>query len=174
MTAKGKKVLFVIAQENFRDEEFNETLNIMKSEGVSVSIASLTSSDAISMRGNKVRTNFAIKDAKLADYDAIIFLGGTGVPKYFKDSLVVDLARQAYLHGKIVAAISTAPSILANASILEGRKATAYMTEQGNLSMRGADYTGSDIEVSGTIVTAKNPQVARDFGIAIIGLLEGA
>lgn len=172
MPAKGKKVLFVLAQENFRDEEFDETLHVMKSEGVSVSIASSTSSDAMSMRGRKVRTDFAIKDAKLADFDAVVFVGGTGVPRYFKDSSVVDLARQAYLHGKIVAAISTAPSILANAGVLDGRKATAYMTEQGNLSMRGADYTGRDVEVTGTIVTAKNPQVARDFGIAIIGLLE--
>ena len=167
MTISGKKVLLIIPHENFRDEEFNEVYRMLRQFGASVTVGSSSISQALGLQGTKVRPDAEISGADPKAFDAVVFIGGPGVRQYFTDRSVMEVAQQAFLRGKIVAAISFAPSILANAGILEKRAATSSLTEQGNLIAHGATYTGREVEVAGNVITAKDPTCAHAFAEAI-------
>jgi len=72
-----------------------------------------------------------------------------------------------------VAAISAAPTILANAGALTGRRATAFLSEQEKLQQGGAIFTGAPLERDAYIITCSGPAMAVQFGIAIAEALTG-
>jgi protease I len=169
------KILMIIAPRNFRDEELLVPKQFFESKGWTVQIASKLRSgeQAEGMLGAKARIDLNMTEAKVSDYNAIIFVGGSGASTYFNDQVAHHLAFQAYDTGKITAAICIAPSILANASVLQGKRATSWPSERENIASKSAGYTGADVEVSGKIVTGKGPASARKFAEAIAKLLEG-
>lgn len=162
--AKGKNVLMIIAPENFRDEELFDTKSVLEAAGAAVTIASKGVSEAKGALGGKASVDKDIEDVNVADYDAVVFVGGPGAAVYFDDETVLSIAKASAEQGKVTAAICIAPSILANAGVLDGRKATCFSSEKGNLEEKGADYTGDDVTVDGLIITANGPRAAKKFG----------
>jgi protease I len=169
------RILMVIAPRNFRDEELLVPKQLFESKRWSVSIASKNLSIgemATGMLGAKIKPDINLTEAKASDYSAIIFVGGSGASTYFNDPVAHALAYQAYDTGKVVGAICIAPSILANARVLEGKRATSFPSERENIAAKSAGWTGADIEVSNRVITAKDPASARKFAEAIAKLLE--
>ena len=168
------QILMVIAPRNFRDEELLVPMRLFESKGWTVRIASKLKAgeQAEGMLGAKVKIDINIADAKASDYSAVIFVGGTGASIYFNDPTAHGLAWHAYDSGRVVAAICIAPSILANARVLEGKKATAWPSERENVARKSSEYTGKDVEVAGRVVTGKAPPAAKKFAEAIVKLLE--
>jgi protease I len=173
MTAlKGKKILMIIASNNFRDEEFRMPKNLFEEQGAKVTIASSELSISKGMLGMKVRPDILLDDVIAEDYAAVIFVGGGGASEYWEDPTAHFIAQTAYDHQKIVAAICIAPVTLANAGLLEGKRATVFSSEVSQLKAKGAKYTGKDVERDGRIITANGPQAATQFGQAIIQALQ--
>jgi protease I len=163
----GKKVLMIIAPKNFRDEELLKPKEILERAKANVTIASKGVKTAKGMLGSSVSVDLDLAQVDVKDYDAIVFVGGTGAEIYFNDSKALKIAKEGYEQGKVVAAICIAPSILANAGILEGKRATAFPSEASNLEANGARYTGESVTIEGRIITAKGPEAASEFGNAI-------
>lgn len=168
---EGKNILMIIASSNFRDEELSEPKRLFESLGATVKIASSQLTECIGMLGMKVKPDLLLKDVDAKRFDAVIFVGGIGAKEYFDDNLAQSIAKTAFKEGKILGAICLAPAILANAGILQGKKATVYHSEKGRLKEKGAVYTGEDVTVDGNIVTANGPKSAKDFGKEIKKLL---
>jgi len=101
------------------------------------------------------------------DFDAIIFIGGVGAREYFNNGVAFDIAREAADKGKILAAICIAPSVLANAGVLNGVRVTSFPSERPRLQRAGAIYTGAAVERDGPIITGIGPEAARLFGEAV-------
>lgn len=167
-----KKAIFIIAQNNFRDEELLEPQAVLESRGITTKVASRTTEVALGKLGAEVVPDLKVAAVKSADFAAIIFVGGSGATVYFGDQSAWQLARDFARAGKVVAAICIAPSILANAGVLLGKRATAFPTEEQNLRSKGAEYTGMPVESDGKIITANGPQAAREFGEKIAWELE--
>lgn len=160
----GKKVLMVIAPKNFRDEEFFKPRVVLQSEGAGVVVTSKTTEEATGALGGKVKPDINLSQVNVQDYDAIVFVGGPGSSVYFNDQQVLDLAKEAVGQNKVVGAICIAPSILANAGVLQNRKATSFSSERGNLEAKGVNFVDQPVVVDGKIVTATGPQAAETFG----------
>jgi len=158
------KAILIIAPDNFRDEELFNTKSALESAGVDITVASKTTDVAGGMRGGTAKPDITIDDIKIDEYDALILVGGTGSSIYFNDSKVHAIAKDTFSKGKIIAAICIASSTLANAGILNGKKATCYDSEADNLKSKGAIYTGNPVEVDGNIITADGPSSASEFG----------
>jgi len=164
---KGKKAVMIIAEKNFRDEELFEPKKILEAEGVKVIVASTSFNTARGMLGGKVKPDMLLSEIKVDDYDAIIFVGGSGASQYWNDSLAHNIAKEAVEKNKVLGAICIAPVTLANAGVLTGKKATVWPSERGKIEARGAIYTGESVQIEGKIITAEGPQAARKFGEAI-------
>jgi protease I len=160
------KVLMIIAPKDFRDEEFFEPKEALEGEGAEITVASRTTDEVTGMKGAKVKPDITLDQANVNEYDAVIFVGGSGTSTYFDDARALAIAKEAHEKGKKICAICIAPVILANAGVLKGKRATAWNYE-GEIEKGGATYTGEPVEVDGNVVTAHGPEAARKFGQTI-------
>jgi protease I len=164
---EGRRIVMIIAQENFQDRELAVPKELFETGGASVVVASSSLDPATGMLGVTVTPDALLADLEAADYDAIVFVGGQGAEEYWDDSAAHALARAGVKQGKAVAAICLAPVTLANAGLLDGKKATVWKTESGRLRAQGADYTGAAVEADGNIITGNGPEAAEEFAQAI-------
>jgi protease I len=167
-----KKAVMIIAEDNFRDEELFEPREILENNGIEVKVASTSLGQASGMLGATVKPDILVRDIKVSDFDAIVFVGGSGSSQYWDDPLAHKLAKEAVDNNKIVAAICIAPVTLANAGILKGKRATVWSSQAGQLRAKGANYTGKSVEKEGKIITATGPSAAREFGEALVNALK--
>jgi len=166
------KILMIVAPENFRDEEYQKPREILEQAGAEITVASKGTTEAKGLLGAKVKVDKEIEQVNIDDYQAIVFVGGPGSAVYFDDQEALNLAKSADEKGKIVSAICIAPSILANAGILSGKKATAYSSEKDNLVAKGAQFTGESVVMDGKIITANGPEAAEEFGRKLVEILK--
>lgn len=171
MRLEGKSVLMIIAFRNFRDEEYLEPRGILEGEGAKITVASSSLGTAKGMLGAKAKTDIMLDQVNTADYDAILFVGGTGSSEYFYNPKAHSIAKEAVASGKILGAICVAPTTLANAGVLKGKKATCYSSSVSDLKRGGATYTRGEVEVAGNIVTADGPGSAKAFGEVVLNKL---
>jgi protease I len=164
---KTKKAAMIIASNNFRDEELFETKRQLEEANITTVIASTKKSLIKGILGGKAKAEILVDEINVDDYDAIIFVGGSGARQYFENHTALNIARQAKEKGKILGAICIAPTILSNAGILNGVRVTSYPSEENRLKKAGAKYTGTNVEQDGLIITGKGPQSATQFGITI-------
>ncbi|MRR13421.1 hypothetical protein EG835_13430 [bacterium] len=165
------RVLMVIAPETFRDEEYAEPKAVLESLGATVTTASRAAGSSTGKLGMTAVATLGIAEADASDYDAVVFVGGSGASVFFDDPSAHTLARSAFDHGLVVAAICIAPSILARAGLLDGVRATAFPSQLDDLVAHGAVWTGAPVEIDGAILPANGPDAARDFGRAIADAL---
>ncbi len=115
------------------------------------------------MKGARVKPEVLLKNVKAADFDAVVFVGGVGASAYFDDPTAQALARQAVAEGRVVAAICVAPSILARAGVLKGKRATAWNWQKEDLERGGALWVDGPAVRDGRLVTGNGPEAARAF-----------
>jgi len=167
----NKKVLMVIAPVDFRDEEYFETRKILEDVGNKITVVNSTGQPSKSSFGKIVRVDKTIHDIDANDFDAIVFVGGSGTRVYFDNQQILSLAKEFNKSGKVVAAICIGPSILVNAGVLNGKKATSFPSERDNINAVGT-FTGKAVEQDGKIITANGPQAAKEFGKKISDALK--
>jgi protease I len=167
------KIVFVVAQQGFRDEELFHPKGELEKLGHTVVVASKRRGECAGSAGGTATATLALREVNPADFDAVAFVGGQGASAYFSDSEALSLAKAFAAANKVVAAICIAPCILANAGLLKGRKATVFPGAEYVALVRegGAAYEDKGVVVDGRIVTGKWPSAAREFGRAIARLL---
>ncbi len=166
-----KKVLFIIAHSNFRDEELKYPEDMLEAKGALVNVASDTKGEATGMLGAKVNVTNSLSEVNVSNYDAVVFVGGSGATSLFNNDKAHKIAQDTVAKGKILGAICLGPSILARAGVLKGKKSTVFPSEAGTLKKSGALYTGTSVERDGLIVTADGPESARQFGRVLIEVI---
>jgi protease I len=166
-----KRVVMIIAQENFRDEELLQPKKILEEAGITVKVASRAKGEATGMLGARVLPDMTLQDINVRDFDAIIFVGGQGASIYWDDPFAHSIANDANSAGKLVAAICIAPVTLAKAGLLKGKKATVWASEEGELTSEGARYTAKAVERDGNIITATGPAAAVEFAKKLVEAL---
>jgi SagB-type dehydrogenase family enzyme len=170
----GKRAVLIIAGENFQDEEFFLTQRALEAAGVETVIASTRLGPVRGMLGGVAEVRVLVNQLRVDDFDAIIFIGGSGAAlQYFGNPAALNIASEAARKRKVLAAISIAPTILANAGVLTGVRATSFLSEQARLVQAGAIYTGAPVERDRFIITATGPAAAALFGQAIVDTLAG-
>ena len=118
--------------------------------------------------GGTEQATIAMRDVKISDYNRCAFIGGPGAGAYAEDPDALKVARDAAASEMPLGAICIAPTILAKAGVLKGKKATVWddgeETQINLLKDSGALYSGEDVTVDGLIVTANGPEAAEKFG----------
>ncbi|PIZ74743.1 DJ-1 family protein [Candidatus Peregrinibacteria bacterium CG_4_10_14_0_2_um_filter_43_11] len=160
-------ILSVIAPENFQYQEYGDSKKVLEKAGHTV-VTACSEPMARSTSGHEEFADVLLDEVNVDDYDAILFVGGGGCYDYFNDSTALELAREFYEAEKLTTAICAAPSILANAGLLEGKKATCFSSQADNLKAHKAEYTGASVEVDGLLITADGPASAKAFGEMIV------
>ena len=166
-----KKLLLVIASNQFRDEELFHTQEELNKAGITTTIASSTMNTSTGMLGGTATPDTLLKNVDMKDYDGIVFIGGAGSSEYWDNETAHKLATTAYNDGKVTAAICIAPVTLANAGLLKGKKFNCWESETEKIKGLGGVHYPEPVVADGNIVTANGPDASRDFGRRIAELL---
>lgn len=170
-----KKALVVIAPEDFQDYEYSATVDELRKAKIEVITVSTKNGVCIGRDGSEVEA-IGPDEIKMDEFDAIILIGGGGVPILRNDERFVVLTGKFADSGKIVAAICWAPVILAKAGVLKGKKATVWVgndPEYGKgtdkvLEQYGAIFVDNDVVEDANIVTANGSAASKEFGEKIV------
>jgi protease I len=166
------KVVFITAPKVFRDEEYYKPRKVLEKAGAEVVTASVKTGNLKGRFGFRTTSTLLIQDINPNDFDAIVYIGGSGSVVFFDNYYALKLANDFFKQRKPVASICIASVILANAGILKGKKATVFIDGKEALLKGGAIYTGSPLEIDGNTITANGPGAAEDFGKAVLKSLK--
>jgi protease I len=163
-----KTALLVIANVGYQDHELAGTRNALLDAGFEVTIASTEAGACTGKFGGTEEALLAMREVDPASYDILAFIGGPGARALKDDPDALALAKARFATGKILGAICIAPTILAAAGVLKGKRATVWDDGRGTqerfLVDHGAVYTGESVTVDGSIITGNGPDAAEAFG----------
>lgn len=171
-TASEGKILMVISPQQYQQDELDIPLAYFVSKDYDVFLASKGVRTATAMNGANVSIDLDIKGLDPSPYRAVVFVGGEGIYylKLNEDPDYINLAKSAASQNKLVGAICLAPWILANADLLQGKRATAADTDY--IKSKGAVVAEEPVVRDGNIITANGPDASEEFAEAIIAALE--
>ena len=143
-TPASPRVLYILSPKGNNVADFDSVRKALEKRGVRLEIAS-SSSEPIPMdaRGEAqlVKVDVVLANIRSADYDAIIFGGGTVQQEYTGEKAnarqVRKIIQEMLGAGKSVTAICGGPAILADAGILKGVKATCNSSVNDVLTSQG-------------------------------------
>jgi len=176
-TNMNKKILMVIAFQDFRDEEYFVPKEILEKNGFTVETVSSQIGLAIGVEGGEIEVSKTAKEIETKNYDGVIFVGGPGMTEELDNLDFQKLARDFNQENKLVSSICIAPALLAKAKLLENKRATVWSSPLDKSAIKilrenGSIYADQPVVVDGKIITANGPEAAKDFGEAIVKFFE--
>ncbi|MHB9118867.1 MAG: DJ-1 family glyoxalase III [Burkholderiales bacterium] len=165
------KVLVPLAQ-GCEELEAVTVIDLLRRAGIDVVAAGLDSQAVRASRGVMLVPDCSLDDALRQDYDMLVLPGGMpGMSHLKSDPRILALLKAMADEGKYTAAICAAPAVLAEAGLLEGKRATSF---SGFLDGRaGVKLDGADVVIDGKVMTSRGPGTAMDFALQLIEVLAG-
>jgi 4-methyl-5(b-hydroxyethyl)-thiazole monophosphate biosynthesis len=163
------RVLVPLA-EGMEELEAVTIIDVLRRGGVEVTSAALGRDLTVrGSRGVRVLADALWSALEPDTFDAVVLPGGgKGTENLMADPRVIRAVQSFHAAGKTVAAVCAAPTVLAAAGILEGRKATCYPTCAQEL---GEAYDEAPVIADGNIITSQGPGTAMLFALVLIRLL---
>ena len=165
--------IFLFLAEGFEEAEAVVTLDILRRGGLKVITVSLTGQNAVAgAHGIAVVADQLFDETDFSKGDMLVLPGGNPGTENLSEHEGLRILLLRYgSEGKRIAAICAAPSILGELELLKGKRATVYPGYEN--SLKGAIVTDAPVVKDGTVILAKGPGMAFDFGLAIVNELMG-
>jgi protease I len=162
-------IAIIIPPEGFRDEEFTIPHAHFSSKGIKSTVASTRKGECRGSGGTRAEASLSLGEVRASDFSAVFFVGGPGTPVIRASNESMRIAKEFAAAGKLVSAICWAPTILAKAGVLAGKRATVWFGHDPEYGMDtgkvlgkfGARYTGEPVTIDGTFITADGPRSAK-------------
>jgi 4-methyl-5(b-hydroxyethyl)-thiazole monophosphate biosynthesis len=155
----------------FEEIETLAPVDLLRRAGAEVVLASLDGERLVTGRcGVTVQADAALAEAAGGNFDLLLLPGGPGVKAVRADGRAAKLAQAHAGAGKPVAAICAAPTVLADAGLLAGRRYTAHFSVHEELPLALA---GERVVEDGPVITSRGAGTALDFGLALVRRLFG-
>jgi 4-methyl-5(b-hydroxyethyl)-thiazole monophosphate biosynthesis len=147
-------------------------LNILRRAGIEAVSASLDGHPIRGSRGTMLIPDTALDEALKRDFDMVVLPGGQpGTNNLKSDARIIKLLQHMATNGRYVCAICAAPSVMAAAGLLDGKRATSF---PGALDafpkvLRQPQAVVED----GKFITSRGPGTAMDFALTLVERLAG-
>jgi len=123
MRLHGKRVIALV-EADYEDLELWYPVLRLREEGAEVVLAGLGAPSYRGKHGLPAETDANAEDLDMADFDAILVVGGWAPDKLRRSERVLDLLRAADTAGKLIGVICHGGWVPASAGILKGRTMT--------------------------------------------------
>ncbi len=170
MELTGKHVA-VLAEDLYEDLELWYPVYRFREAGAKVTIVGGGANAYSSKHGYPVAPDTTAEKASAAEFDAVIVPGGYAPDRMRRHKAMVDLVRDAFARGKVVAAICHGGWMLVSADVLRNRKATCFFAIRDDLVNAGAMYEDREVVRDGNLVTSRKPDDLPAFCRTIIQAL---
>lgn len=168
-------VVFALA-DGFETTEALTPVDILRRCGVDVCLAGVYDKRVLSSHGVCVISDRLLGEVNVRDISMLVLPGGElGVENLQTSPLLHDIILDLVNRNVWVAAICAAPVLLAEMSLLNGKRAVCYPGMQENLTAYGARYAEDEnVVTDGKIITARAAGDSFDFGFKLAEVLAGA
>ncbi len=166
----SKKVLCILCP-GFEEIEAVVPIDLLRRAGAQVTIASITDDKLVPGRCNiTIQADTTLTAVDANKFDLLLIPGGPGVRNLRADGRAAELAKFFAQANKPVAAICAAPTVLADARLLEGRRFTAHFSVSDELPGALQDQR---VVQDGNIITSRGAGTALEFGLVLVRRLFG-
>jgi protease I len=169
----SKKRVAILIENGVEDSEFQVPYKALQMAGMEVVVL-----------GSRMNENYVGKQGKLSqkpdgttteavalDFDAVIIPGGMAPDIMRTNPNTVNFVKDAFEHGKLVAAVCHGPQVLIEADLLRGKQATGFFSIRTDMINAGAHYVDEPVVVDGNLITSRQPGDLAIFTTAILSRL---
>ncbi|MDX1709059.1 MAG: type 1 glutamine amidotransferase domain-containing protein [Desulfobacterales bacterium] len=171
MELNGKKVVIPV-ESLFNTFEFWYPYYRLKEAGAEVVVVGSGSAETYSGKpGTDVKVDASIEQVTATEFDGIVIPGGYAPDIMRRYPKMVQMVKDLFTNGKVVAAICHAGWMLASAKILKGRTVTSFFAIKDDLEHAGAEWIDQEVVVDGNLITSRTPDDLPAFMRAVISAL---
>ncbi|MFP4162345.1 MAG: DJ-1 family glyoxalase III [Chitinispirillaceae bacterium] len=162
-------VITVLA-DGFEEVEAVTCIDLLRRAHVDVTVLGLDSLEIRGAHNIRIRADLQFKDFS-DQFDALVLPGGMpGTNNLASSEMLIEMIKRAHSQGKICAAICAAPTVLARAGILTGKKVACYPGFEDRLM--GGEPVKEPVVVDDTIITSRGVGTAIPFSLKLISTLK--
>jgi 4-methyl-5(b-hydroxyethyl)-thiazole monophosphate biosynthesis len=162
------RVLVPLA-EGFEEIEAVTIIDVLRRAGIEVVVAALASAPVTGSHAIAVVPDVLLGDVEPQQFEAVVLPGGPGVVHLQQDERIGTLLTEMHQAGRWTAAICAAPTVLSQAGLLSGRRATSYPGVRDALDV--GEYLETSVVVDGRVVTSRGVGTALEFALGLVVLL---
>jgi protease I len=174
---QGKRVA-VLMTDGVEQIEYTSPRSFLEEHGASVTLLSpkAAGEDIQAFNhlapGDRFTVEMNVRDARPADFDALVLPGGVANPDQLRLSKeAIDFIRDFGDESKPIAAICHGPWTLIDAGIAQARHLTSWPTLRRDLLNAGAEWTDEEVVVHDKLVTSRKPDDLPAFNDALLNEL---
>ena len=172
MELQGKKVAIPV-ESLFNTFEFWYPYYRLKEAGAEVTVVGSGSAETYTGKpGTEVKVDVSIEQVTAADFDGIVIPGGYAPDIMRRFPKMVQLVKDMFEGGKVVAAICHAGWMLASAKILPGKTVTSFFAIKDDLLHAGAEWVDQEVVVDENLITSRSPDDLPAFMRAVIAAMK--
>jgi deglycase len=158
---KGKKVA-ILATDGVEQVELTEPMKALENAGAAVEVVAPHGGQIQGMnhheKGDKIKVDRVLAEARPASYDAIVLPGGVANPDALRmNKDAVAFARHFHDTKKPIAVICHGPWTLIEAGVVKGREMTSWPSLKTDLANAGARWVDREVVVDEGIVSSRKP-----------------
>ncbi len=159
----------ILLANHFEDVEAICTIDMLRRAKITIDLVSVTKEKQLITQSNlAIMVEKTIDEVCLDDYDFVVLPGGKAVFETHLTSNVTNNVIEHFMNkNKLVCAICAAPKVLSK--YLENKDFTCFPSCEDDIL---GNYTSSNVEVVGNIITSKAAGTTFDFAYEIIKYLE--
>ncbi len=157
----GKKVA-ILATDGFEQIELTKPRDALEGEGATVEIVAPHGGEIQGFKhldkGEKIRVDRSIDEAKAEEYDAIMLPGGVANPDQLRmNPKAVAFVRHFFDAQKPIAVICHGPWTLLEAGVVRDLEITSWPSLKTDLRNAGARWVDREVVVDSGIVSSRRP-----------------
>jgi protease I len=158
----GKRIA-ILATDGVEQVELTRPRDAVTQEGARTEIISLTEGEFQAMNGDinpadRFTADRSIKQATVADYDALLLPGGTvNADRLRMDPDVIGFVQDVFRAGKPVGVICHGPWTLVSADLVRGRTLTSFPSVRTDIRNAGGTWVDEQVVTDNGLVSSRNP-----------------
>ena len=166
-------MVYVMLGTGFEEIEALAPVDLLRRAGVDVMTVGINGKTVYGGHNIGVEADILIDEMDLTEMEMIVLPGGLGgVASIRASAETLNAVRFAYENGCYVAAICAGPTVLADLGITDGKTATCYPGQKGNMGSAVLEDVAAVRD--GKIITGASAGCAVEFALALIEALKGS
>lgn len=147
-------------------------IDVLRRAGAQVTVAGLVDGVIEASRGVKLVADVPLDAVVNVAFDAVVLPGGLGGTNRLRaDPRIRAILERSRRSGSLIGAVCAAPTVLWDAGLLHGKRATSHPSVVDVLT--GAHTTDERVVIDDGIVTSRGAGTSMEFALALARLLAG-